>query len=314
MERNMKNVLRMTVLSSMVLMTVAAFAAAPKPVNISIVPAPSPMVSGQDNSINVTVTDASLTATAGTLVTVGRVHVKLATFTDAYSNVSFSPCTGSNGYSQDVNVGNDLNSVAPSAQGDALIPLGYSSATIGIRVEYDPADGSGYHQTTVACSDFPVNNAPVCTAGLNIYEAGVSGPDVLTTNAFSKTSSGTGTWQLLITVENCNPFGVTNVKAQGGTSAWTTPSVAVTGDANPTMGGLAILKNTSKNKSGGSNYVITWNIPSMQAFEKAYVLVNLTGTIQCGQTNPLNGAWSVLSTETPKSDYTGVTNVIANCQ
>lgn len=304
----MKNnsVLRMMVILGVLISTAAVAFAGQPPVTITVSTSPSPMVSGQDNSINVSITDPG----TGAFITQGRVHVKLATYTDPLTQLTtLSPCAGSNGWSPDLNVGNTLNASAPSAVADAPITLGYSAATVGVRVEYEPA-GSGYHQTTINCQDFNVNSAPVCRAGLNIYEEAVDGPSVLPSNSFKQTISGSGTWQLLITVENCNPFGVTNVKAQGGTSAWTTPALA----SGPTLGGFSILKKTSTNKSGGTNYVITWNIPSMDAYQKATVLVNLSGSIQCGQTLPLNGAWSVLSDQTPKSDYTGITTVYANCQ
>jgi len=120
-----------------------------------------------------------------------------------------------------------------------------------------------------------------------------------------------GCWEYVLTVENCTPFDLTGVKAQGGTAGWLNA-----GDTAVTVtSGTATISYNRKNQ------VITW-IGDLAQGESVDITVHVCGTIKpstaCGTTMWLSGPWSATYTDPNtmlpvKTDYTGRAQLTVTC-
>jgi hypothetical protein len=120
-----------------------------------------------------------------------------------------------------------------------------------------------------------------------------------------------GGWTYVLTVQNCTPFDLTGVKAQGGTAGWLDASQTT---ATAPFGSISI-KNNNKNQ------VITW-IGDLDSGESVDITVHVCGKIKastaCGTLMFLSGPWSATYTDPDtglpvKTDYTGRAQLTVTC-
>jgi hypothetical protein len=120
-----------------------------------------------------------------------------------------------------------------------------------------------------------------------------------------------GCWEYTLTVQNCTPFDLTGVKAQGGTAGWLNA-----GDTSVTAtSGTATITYNRRNQ------VITW-IGNRAQGESVDITVHVCGTIKpstaCGTIMFLSGPWSATYTDPNtglpvKTDYTGRAQLTVTC-
>jgi len=120
-----------------------------------------------------------------------------------------------------------------------------------------------------------------------------------------------GCWEYTLTVQNCTPFDLTGVKAQGGTAGWL--------NANDTS--VTASSGTATISYNRRNQVITW-IGDLAQGESVDITVHVCGTIKpstaCGTTMYLSGPWSATYTDPNtglpvKTDYTGRAQLTVTC-
>lgn len=180
-------------------------------------------------------------------------------------------------------------SLASGSPGGDVKALGFTDlpGLYGYRAHYVPGNGGGgiWHESMSPCIDLIVNTSGgPCDTGFLI---------AATQSAGTNTPVAGVTWvgAFTITLSNCSPDTITNVHAQGGTSAWTH---VVSNLAD--LGSVGVRKAT-----GGGNKVLLWTIPSMAPSQIGNLVVNLSGLVKAGTPSGtmlnIDGAWSAGATD-----------------
>ena len=271
----------------------------------------SVMLSGNSNP-DVYIQSTTTVTSSGLPVTSGFAQVQIATLVDDVTHVATPTSAGTAGVCW---IAIMQTSVDSSGQACNAVDLEGLSSIMGLtdcddnpvtlaNANCDSGDiGFRIHYAGGA-PDFGNSFSPANDLGIDCAECeGFNITDPAVEGAGNPCPGSHHCWTYTMNVQNCTGSNLTNVKIQGGTSAWLDAAQTVT--ITPSAGWTITPK-----PKGRNNIVWTLSGGSIADGDTVTVTVNVCGTVssECDATEFLSGPWSATGTKTSDNSKVSTTH------